>query len=210
MLPQRLKPDHYKPKERLREMWASATRTCQQCGKVFGRADKPRMIYGAFMKLRFCSVACSHKGSRGDHLARFAQQIDTTGECWLWTGGLNSKGYGVHWQDGKHIKAHRYSYQLYFGPLGKLHALHSCDNPRCVNPRHLRAGTHQENMQDAKERARFNPRRGENGIGAKLTAAQVSLIRSSTERGADIARRMGVSKSTVYAIRNGQNWRSFA
>lgn len=118
-----------------------------------------------------------------------------------------NKGYGVIYVNGQRRYAHRYSYELHKGPLGRLHALHSCDNPRCVNPDHLRAGTHQDNMREAKERKRFNPYRGADHPSAKLTAEQVREIRMSDEAGVSLARRLGVSKSTIYAIRNGQNWR---
>lgn len=208
MLPARLAPDTYKPKERLREEWANATRTCEHCGKVFGRADKPKMIYGAFMRLRFCGYACSQAASRTDHVARFWEKVRKTDECWLWTGGTDDKGYGVHHRDGRKIKAHRYSYELHKGALGHLHALHSCDNPSCVNPDHLRAGTHQENMDDRERRGRGGRLKGARHGSAKLSEAQVRYILESQEPGANIARRFGVSKSTIYAVRKGTNWKS--
>ncbi len=189
--------------------FATATFTCQQCGRIVTRADKAGVIYSAFMRLKFCGYACSRVASRKDHVSRFWEQVERTDGCWLWTGGLSDKGYGVHHKDGRKIGAHRYSYELHKGPLGKAHALHSCDNPKCVNPDHLRPGTHQDNMQDAKERRRFNPRRGSASNKARLTERQVADILVSSESGAEIARQLGVSRSTIYAVRNGQNWRHF-
>lgn len=184
-----------------------ATKHCEHCGRAFTRADKPKMIYHAFMRLRFCSHNCSHVGGRHDHVAVFWAKVEKTAGCWFWTGGLTDKGYGAHHKDGRKISAHRYSYELHKGPLGKLHALHSCDTPRCVNPDHLNAGTHQQNMREAKERKRFNNPGGEVHPSAKLTAKQAMEVMATETPGAELARKFGVSKSTIYAIRNGTNWR---
>lgn len=68
--------------------------------------------------------------------------------CWNWTGST-AKGYGQVKIDGKVLRAHRVAYEMFHGLLGdEDHVLHSCDNPLCVNPKHIRAGTHQENMDD--------------------------------------------------------------
>lgn len=80
-------------------------------------------------------------------------------ECWLWTGGKQGKGYGQFFlPGGKPIGAHRYSWMLHNGaeiPPG-MHVMHSCDNPPCVNPAHLRVGTNRENLQDCAAKGR-NP-----------------------------------------------------
>ena len=81
------------------------------------------------------------------------QKID--GGCWLWIAYRDSKGYGSFGLDGKVRKAHRVAYELTYGPLPEgAHVLHSCDNPSCVNPQHLRAGTHVDNMRDRVEHGR--------------------------------------------------------
>jgi len=75
--------------------------------------------------------------------------------CIEWTGARLPTGYGLFSLDGRMQRAHRVSYELSFGPIPDgLHILHSCDNPPCVNPAHLRPGTRTENMQDKAERGR--------------------------------------------------------
>jgi DNA-directed RNA polymerase specialized sigma24 family protein len=82
-------------------------------------------------------------------------------------------------------------------PAGRL-VLHSCDNPPCVNPEHLRAGTQRDNRRDAVIRRRTA--RGERNAAAKLTDAQFAAIPrrvAAGERQADIAREFGVSRQAI-------------
>lgn len=132
--------------------------------------------------------------------------------CWIWTGATKELGYGViglgRREQGT-AKAHRVAYTLYKGeiPTG-LSILHSCDNPWCVNPIHLRAGTLSDNMKDCVARKRnFVPNnRGENATWAKLTVEAVYHIRERLMTGILYAKLYNVSKSTIYAVWNGDNW----
>lgn len=82
-------------------------------------------------------------------------QVGTKDECWEWTGERNDKGYGQLRQCGKYKKSHRLSYEHFTGrQLGKLLCCHTCDNPSCVNPNHLFAGTNQDNMDDCVRKGR--------------------------------------------------------
>jgi len=83
----------------------------------------------------------------------FFKNVNKTETCWLWTGWINRSGYGQRSKrlDGKVMAQgmHRYSYELHKGPIPKgLHVLHSCNVKSCVNPDHLRIGTHTDNMRD--------------------------------------------------------------
>lgn len=89
---------------------------------------------------------------------RFWKKVDVRGpdECWEWQSAKLETGYGlirnVHPHKPSHLFAHRVSYFLTKGDPGDLYVRHKCDNPPCVNPLHLELGTHQENLNDVKER----------------------------------------------------------
>ena len=88
-------------------------------------------------------------------MERFWSKVKKTPECWLWTAYRDNKGYGEFGLDRKVHKAHRVAYLLTYGAIPEgAHILHSCDNPQCVNPKHLRAGTRKDNMQDKVQRGR--------------------------------------------------------
>lgn len=76
--------------------------------------------------------------------------------CLIWTGGLDHRGYGRVRIQGRYHLAHRVAYGLWHAvTLDRSELLlHSCDNPRCINPHHLRIGTHRENTQDMFSRNR--------------------------------------------------------
>jgi hypothetical protein len=75
-------------------------------------------------------------------------RIDEAG-CWVWQRGKLPRGHGVIDVDGVTQRVHRVAYEEFVGPIPDgLQILHSCDNASCINPDHLRPGTHRENMAD--------------------------------------------------------------
>ena len=89
---------------------------------------------------------------------KFYHKIDMSGgpnACWELKNTATCKGYCVvQWNTKLHY-AHRVTYTLIHGQIPhNLLILHSCDNPPCVNPRHLRAGTALDNAQDMVSRGR--------------------------------------------------------
>jgi hypothetical protein len=134
---------------------------------------------------------------------RFWLHVDKRGpdECWEWTASCQPKGYGVfNIGDGTLVRTHRFAYELVHGPTTKW-VLHKCDNRKCVNERHLFAGTHRENMKDMRDKGRS---------GKKLNEIQVSLIKLYITNGRnhrEIASRFGVNRSAITAIANGRNFR---
>ena len=86
---------------------------------------------------------------------RFWAKVNRDGDCWMWTGTLNHKGYGQFWFGTKHHQSHRASWMMHRGPIPDgMWVLHKCDTPSCVNPAHLYLGTHAENMADMVARGR--------------------------------------------------------
>jgi hypothetical protein len=98
-------------------------------------------------------------------------------DCWVWKRSKNHKGYGLLTFKGKSILAHRLSYLTFVGEIpNNLHVLHTCDNPTCVNPKHLFLGTNQDNMKDMVNKNR--QARGENAGNSKLLQKEVDEIRT--------------------------------
>lgn len=90
-------------------------------------------------------------------IGNFTDKIKKVEDCWEWQGELDRYGYGK-FRVGKNIvKAHRYSFELHNGEFDKkLHVLHRCDNPKCVNPSHLFLGTNRDNIIDKISKGRQN------------------------------------------------------
>jgi hypothetical protein len=100
--------------------------------------------------------------SKEPHLHRFWAKVTKGGpdECWPWQGDRNKAGYGMVTSNAggqrRRFLTHRISLTLHLGrELGEYRALHSCDNPPCVNPTHLRPGTDADNIRDKVDRGRM-------------------------------------------------------
>ncbi len=141
---------------------------------------------------------------------RFWAKVIQGPDCWLWTGGTNGLGYGRI--DGQY--AHRLSYTWSYGPIRDgLDICHHCDNPRCVRPDHLFAGTAAENTADMVKKGRLcvSPSLGEQHGMAKLTNAIVLAIRAQapTTRAeyTVLGRQYGVDWTTIGKITRRASWR---
>jgi hypothetical protein len=98
------------------------------------------------------------------------------------------------------------AYELVHGEIPDgVHVLHRCDNPSCVNPKHLFLGTHQDNMRDMSEKGRAS--RGEKNANAKLSQEQVLEIKASAVSSRKLAPLYAVSDRQIRSIRSGQWWK---
>lgn len=126
--------------------------------------------------------------------------IDMSGgatECWPFTGVVNNKGRPYFSCGGKKHLAYRFVYELVHGQ-GSLEgeiARHKCDNEICCNPAHIEKGSHQDNMNDMKERERH-------GLPHHTVRAIRKLAQTKGVRHEDIAERFGIGRSTVTEIVN--------
>jgi hypothetical protein len=123
--------------------------------------------------------------------------------CWEWAGSKRKDGYGqIALTKKSMLAAHRVSYQLHFGEIPKnLCVCHICDNPSCVNPKHLFLGTHADNCEDKVKKYRSRK---------KLTPDLVSKIREDyllTPRHNGLAKKYGVSRETILAITKRKTWK---
>ena len=158
---------------------------------------------------------------------RFWSRVEQRGpnECWPWTHGRVSFGYGSFKAAGKFWSAHRFSWSIKNGPIptGKW-VLHSCDNPPCCNPAHLFLGTRQDNIDDMMKKGRdrkvsgdewasvhdSQSVRGESNGRARLTADDVILIRSKVAAGqtvASLARELTMSEGALRGIVKRRKWK---
>jgi len=122
--------------------------------------------------------------------------------CWEWA-AATSAGYGRFKVNGRLLLAHRYSYELQYGPIPEgLCILHRCDNPSCVNPEHLFLGTYSDNMVDCVRKGRLPS--------AKLTNNSVLSIRQSYKNGSlqkDLALKYGVNHTCISQIVTRRIWK---
>ena len=135
--------------------------------------------------------------------------VDEKTGCWEWKKYKSKTGYGYINISGLPVGAHRASIEIYGKqtiPEG-MHVLHQCDNPGCINPEHLRVGTHQENMYEAKIRKRMGGPKGEKQIFSKLTEKDVIAIRKDDRPAKVIAIDYGVSKDTIFKVKSRFTWK---
>lgn len=90
-------------------------------------------------------------------MKRFFDKISKTKSCWIWLGCLRGKsGYGAFKLNNKVIDAHRVSYEIHNGEIPKgFYVCHTCDNRKCVNPKHLFLGTAKDNWKDGYDKGRI-------------------------------------------------------
>jgi hypothetical protein len=153
----------------------------------------------------------------------FWSKVDRNGSnCWLWKCGHFGTGYGAFKIGKKNYGAHVIAFLVSGGKLTeeKNHVLHSCNNRGCVNPAHLRAGSQQDNVDDAMKNGNHGldltsfPRKRARGTKhgmAILTDAKVRSIRSEYEpykmTRNMLSRKYGVSTATIQLILARKLWK---
>lgn len=129
---------------------------------------------------------------------RFWKHVNKEGNCWVWTGNRGSNGYGQLsvYVDGtqKKMAAHRLSYIIHCATIpAEMVVLHTCDNPACVNPKHLRIGSRSDNQRDMIRKGRWR-----HGV---LSPEQKSFLRETKPTGRRISELANIYGVTCRAIR---------
>jgi len=181
---------------------------CIACGKQYFAPP------GEAVRRHYCSRKCRAFGLfHSKEIAVFMSHVWPVPEagCWLHDGAEVGNGYASCTARSKSLRAHRWSYEKFVGPIPPgMMVRHKCDVPCCVNPHHLEIGTHNENMEDRQIRGRtaFGARAGT----AKLTDSHVIVIKDRlrayrpgmyTALGAEF----GVDRAVIARIHHGKAWR---
>lgn len=180
---------------------------CKECAKAHVRSKTlpiPCPHCGTLFKRHTSQSYCWIECALWDRVAKGLPD-----DCWEWTGSKQAYGYGVFTYDNKKYASHRVALTFSVG-ASELQALHSCDNPACCNPDHLRWGTQQDNMDDLWSRGRkVSPNRTGHWK-AQFTEQQVAEIKEKLgkKRQIDIANEYGVKRSTIADISAGRSWRN--
>lgn len=159
--------------------------------------------FGDYSKDRRCRARDPHpEYAQAVQISRFWRLVlvGEPNECWMWLGDTH-KGYGIFTLNGKRRPAHELALSFTTGEkrLPDLETCHSCDNPPCCNPNHLRFDTRQSNVDDMITRGRA-------GRQGKLTDQQVLTIRERRAMGArqkDLAGQFGVTDGQISMIVRG-------
>ena len=136
-------------------------------------------------------------------LPRFLNMVEVIPfhECWEWVGKKHPSGYGRMKIEARERSSHRVSFELFNGRISEgMHICHHCDNPGCVNPKHLFEGTRDDNMEDMRVKGRS---------GTKLNKADALNIyqrRGGIDPARVIAEEYGVAVGSVHKIWAGERW----
>lgn len=135
-----------------------------------------------------------------------------TKDCWNWIGGRGDRfGHGGFSINQSPFYAHRVAFKLHHKQINNnLLVCHKCDNPSCVNPRHLYQGSDQDNANDKLARGRQN--KGSKNGQSKLTEAQATNIKKLLNAGCTVPQILTLLKlqhiapMTLYNIKNNATW----
>ena len=143
---------------------------------------------------------------------RFWNKVDIRGkdECWNWTAAKNKLGYGFVMYNRVCTQAYRVAWVLtYGGSIHDVYLCHKCNNPSCVNPKHLYAGSHAENMRDKVAAGTARGLIGSKNPKAKLSERDVVKIKRELSRGvlvSKIANEYHIGWNAIWRIKRGIYW----
>lgn len=181
---------------------ANGTCSVDGCRKPIKRRSWCSMHYARWLKFGDVNASLLQRFPAGTSTEERLSLIGWTvvqrradlGPCWEWKGKRDARGYGRLGDE----RTHRLAFRTWNGPLGDGYEVcHRCDNPPCLAPDHLFAGTHADNLGDM--HAKRRDRNGERHPDAKLTDAQVAEIRAAYVTGRWKQRELGERYGTTQA-----------
>ena len=186
------------------------------------KREKNREYVNAWREKKKLGLPIGNPGRPANTPDVLWSKVDKKGEdeCWPWLGFKNEQGYGRVQINEWSYYAHRVIFDLAnpgvinrkapksYAETGFL--LHSCDNPACCNPKHLRVGTHAENTADkvAKNRQKRFP--NDTGPRCKLTMEQAREARKLRLEGVsvrELAKRFGLSLPSMKTLIRGDSYK---
>ncbi len=149
-----------------------------------------------------------------EQLRRIAKRIKTTtdtDDCWEHSYAPDKNGYATIYINYQKYRLSRFIYEYHYQediPKNML-ICHSCDNPKCVNPKHLFIGSHKDNMKDMVNKNR--QAKGENQGTSKLTTIEVETIlldclNNKFNNMSEVSRCYKVSVQQITRILEGESW----
>ena len=171
---------------------------CMRCGEMLApRTKKPRR--------RASDVAFTLTAD--DYVVHACTETGLS-PCWVWRWSGRHTGYPTTSHYGRRCGVGRVVLGIADGDP-KVQAMHTCDNPPCVNPDHLLVGRAKDNTADSMAKGRYAHLRGTQKGQAKLSEADIENIRRRAANGESqrsIARSYGVSGPTIFKVKARQTW----
>jgi len=180
-------------------------RSLRNSGRIYREIAEEYGISKSHVQRIVCGVSWRELARKKTEEEFFWSRVgrNTEESCWEWTGGHYKSGYGYFRWEGKSRLSHRLAWELSVGPIPNgLFVCHTCNNPSCINPRHLFLGSQEENMQHMVQEGRH---RGN----AKLNEEDILEIRHLYSVGVpvrEIAEKFQIHSNSVWRCVTGKAW----